>query len=92
METTHPTGLAPCAEFPDTFFATNPADIALAKATCKDNCTRRADCLEDALADPDPHGVMAGYAPAELKKIRKNPTLIATTRSLLAGAPHKAVA
>jgi len=63
----------PCASFPDVFFSPLAPNIALAKATCQLQCAFRAECLQAALADPDPHGVMAGFDAGELRELRRDP-------------------
>ena len=55
---------------PDAFFPDKGGSNRAAKKVCA-RCDVRADCLADALAEPDPGGVWGGTTEAERHRIRR---------------------
>jgi WhiB family redox-sensing transcriptional regulator len=67
---------APACTFdPDLFHSDEPDDVSLAKAICA-GCPIRRNCLAQAVARAEPHGVWGGQDPTErgMKPSRYEPT------------------
>lgn len=61
---------AACAQVdPDAFFPERGGSLHDAKAVCH-RCPVRAECLDDALARDEPHGIWGGLSERERRKLR----------------------